>query len=142
MDVSIIIVNWKSKAYLRNCLRSIRAQATPLTTEILVIDNASADGCGAMLADEFPGVHYLESQENLGFALANNLAFAQSLGEKVLFLNPDTELRGSAIDNLSRALDTLPDAGMVGAKLFNSDGSVQTTCITALPSILNQTLDC
>ena len=70
MDVSIIIVNWKSKAYLRNCLRSIRAQATPLTIEILVIDNASADGCGAMLADEFPGVHYLESQENLGFELA------------------------------------------------------------------------
>ena len=56
-------------------------------------------------------------------------------------MNPDTELEGSAIETLSHWLDSLPDAGIVGAKLLNSDRSLQTSCIQAFPTILNQLLD-
>lgn len=140
VDVSIIIVNWKSKDYVRECLRTIDRDGHRSSYEVIVIDNASEDGCGDMLREEFPQVHAIESRENLGFAGANNLAFARSRGRQILFLNPDTEICGEAILRLSAALDALPDAGMVGAHLLNSDGTVQTTCVTALPSILNQIL--
>jgi GT2 family glycosyltransferase len=140
-EVSIILVNWRSKDYVRACLRSIAAERRRDFYEALVVDNDSGDGCGAMLEDEFPEVRYIESTTNLGFARANNLAWAASRGRYILFLNPDTEVRADAIETLAGALDAHPEAGMAGARLLNSDGTLQTTCVTAVPNILNQTLN-
>ena len=139
-NLSIIIINWKSKAFVRDCLASIYANIGSLTHEILVVDNASFDGCETMVRSEFPEVIFIQSEHNLGFAGANNLAFARSSGRNVLFLNPDTEVEGIAIQELVSVLECTPEAGMVGARLLNSDGSLQTTCIAATPAILNQTL--
>jgi GT2 family glycosyltransferase len=140
-DLSIIIINWKSQAFVAHCLASIRENAGALALEILVVDNASYDGCEEMVKSQFPDVIFLQSDQNLGFAGANNLAFARSTGRNILFLNPDTEIHGAAIQKLMSGLDSLSDAGMVGAHLLNSDLSLQTTCITAVPAILNQTLN-
>ncbi|HTF64226.1 MAG TPA: glycosyltransferase family 2 protein [Edaphobacter sp.] len=140
LDLSIVIVNWNSKQFVEQCLTSIQANAKLINHEIIVIDNASYDGCKEMLEAKFPDVIFVQSAENLGFARANNSAYSQSRGRNVLFLNPDTEIQGSAIQKLIDALESIPDAGMVGAKLLNSDSTLQTTCITALPSILNQAL--
>jgi GT2 family glycosyltransferase len=141
MDLSIIIVNWNSKDYLRQCLRSIDAQTNGLALEIIVIDGASHDGCGEMLAREFPAVRFIQSEVNGGFAKANNTAFAAATAPTILFLNPDTELQGPAINTLYEAFQKLPQAGLLGAKLLNSDGSIQTSCIEAFPTPLNQLLD-
>jgi N-acetylglucosaminyl-diphospho-decaprenol L-rhamnosyltransferase len=140
LDLSIIIVNWKSQAFVRDCLASIYANGDAIAYEVFVVDNASYDGCEEMVKSEFPRTIFIQSEHNLGFAAANNLAFFQSRGRNVMFLNPDTEIQGSAIQTLISGLESIPDAGMVGAHLLNSDLSLQTTCITALPSILNQTL--
>jgi N-acetylglucosaminyl-diphospho-decaprenol L-rhamnosyltransferase len=140
LDISIVIINWKSQAFVRQCLASIYANVDGITFEILVVDNASYDGCEQMLT-EFPQVIFIQSEQNLGFAGANNLALDFSTGRNVLFLNPDTEILGSAIQTLVSRLESVPNAGMVGAHLLNSDFSLQTTCITAVPSILNQTLN-
>jgi GT2 family glycosyltransferase len=140
MDLSIIIINWKSVNFTRQCLASICTNAGDVTYEVIVVDNASYDGCEQMIKSEFPHVTFLQSEENLGFAGANNLAFAQSQGRNVMFLNPDTEILGAALRILVSSLDSTPRAGMVGARLLNSDLSLQTTCIVALPSILNQAL--
>jgi N-acetylglucosaminyl-diphospho-decaprenol L-rhamnosyltransferase len=140
-DLSIIIVNWKSQAFVRQCLASIYSNKGTLVYEVFVVDNASYDGCEQMLKLEFPQVIFIQSEQNIGFSGANNLAFAKSTAPSVLFLNPDTEIRGSAIQRLLSSLRSIPDAGMVGARLLNSDLSLQTTCITAVPSILNQTLN-
>ena len=140
MDLSIIIVNWNSKEYLRKCVGSILTGTRGLDFEIIVIDSASFDGCAEMLRNEFPRVRFIQSQENLGFAKANNLAFQSAIGEFLLFLNPDTEIVGPAINLLHSALKELPDAGAVGGKLLNSDGTVQTSCVQAFPTILNQCL--
>ncbi|RZU39967.1 hypothetical protein BDD14_1377 [Edaphobacter modestus] len=140
LDLSIVIVNWNSKQFIEQCLTSIRTNVKFARYEIIVIDNASYDGCREMLENKFPDVMFIQSAENLGFARANNLAYGQSRGQNMLFLNPDTEIQGSAIQILLDALKSIPDAGMVGAKLLNSDRTLQTTCITALPSILNQAL--
>jgi N-acetylglucosaminyl-diphospho-decaprenol L-rhamnosyltransferase len=141
LDLSIIIINWNSTGYVQKCVASIQRETRSLRYEIIVVDSASYDGCGQMLAREFPGVRFIQSERNVGFARANNLGFEQSQGDCILFLNPDTELVGPAINLLHQALIKLEDAGIVGAKLLNTDGTLQTSCIQTFPTILNQILD-
>ncbi|MHB9008134.1 MAG: glycosyltransferase family 2 protein, partial [Limisphaerales bacterium] len=140
MQLSIIILNWNSKDYLRACLRSVYAHTRDVEFEVVVIDGASYDGCGAMLAQEFPQVRFIQSDQNLGFAKANNVAARQSSGDVLLFLNPDTEVRDNAIGEMYAALKSLPDVGAVGARLLNSDGTLQTSCVQAFPTLTNQLL--
>lgn len=109
--------------------------------EVIVIDNASYDGCDKMLADRYPLVKFIQSPVNLGFAGANNIAYRQSRGKTLLFLNPDTEIFGQAISTMHQLLWKTPDAGAIGCTLLNSDGTLQTSCIKAFPTILNQAFD-
>ena len=141
MDLSIIIVNWNSKYYLRKCIDSILRNVKNFNFEIIVIDNASYDGSCEMLQRHCPQVRFIQSEVNLGFAKANNEAFKESIGRIILFLNPDTELKSGAIQKMAYNLESLPSAGSVGAKLINSNGSIQTSCIQAFPDIMNQVLD-
>jgi N-acetylglucosaminyl-diphospho-decaprenol L-rhamnosyltransferase len=140
-DLSIIIVSWRSKDYVRECLNSIDANTGKLSLEIFVVDNASFDGCGEMIANEFPNVLFIQLEKNIGFAGANNLAFLGSKGRNTLFLNPDTKIQERALERLVAALESHADAGLIGAHLLNTDLTVQTTSITALPGILNQSLN-
>lgn len=141
MELSTIIVNWNSRDYLRGCLRSMGERYWTGHNEVVVIDSGSFDGCGEMLAAEFPQVRFIQSSENLGFARANNEAFRSSQGRYVLFLNPDIEVLGDAIERLLETIRKVPKAGCVGCVLLNSDSSIQTSCIQALPTILNQVAD-
>lgn len=140
MDLSIIIVNWNSTDYLRKCLASLFRQRIERSSEVIVIDNASYDGCGAMLDQEFPEINFIQSDENLGFANANNLGFTHSSGAVALFLNPDTEILDASLDKMYRYLTSNPLAGAVGCKLLNADHSVQSASIQAFPTIANQIL--
>ena len=141
MDLSIIIVNWNSKEYLRKCIASILAETHGIEFEIVVIDNASFDSSGEMLRQCYPQVPFMQAEKNLGFAKANNAAFHKSRGRHVLFLNPDTELFGPAVNMMFDYLQQLPRAGAIGCKLLNADKTVQTSCIQSFPTILNQILD-
>ena len=140
VDLSIIIINWKSREYVRGCLESVKTNAQ-FSLEIIVIDNASFDGVGKMLAEEYPEVTFLQSHTNLGFAAANNLAYGKSTARNVLFLNPDTKIQQDALPRLLASLESRPQIGIVGCRLLNSDLSLQTTSVTALPSLANQLLD-
>ena len=141
IDLSIIFVNWNSTEYLRACLKSILANPPRRSFELIIVDNASTDRKLGALKAEFPAARVVESAKNLGFVGANNLGYKLSSGRTLFFLNPDTEIVGTAIDHIWDALDSLPAAGIVGCKLLNSDGSVQTSCIQRFPTILNQLLD-
>jgi GT2 family glycosyltransferase len=141
MDLSIIIVNWNSVDFLKKCLASVKAGTQGIDYEIIVIDSASFDGCGEMLQKQFPEIIFIQSQENVGFARANNIAFEKSCGSKILFLNPDTEIDSSAINIIYEYLQKLPKAGALGCKLLNTDRSIQTSCLQSFPTILNQNLD-
>jgi len=141
IQLSIIIVNWKSSDLLRNCLLSIYSCGDTPKLEVIVVDNASFDGCGEMLARDFQQVTFIQNDVNSGFGEANNVGYAKSSGQYLLFLNPDTEIVGSALDRMASVLETEPDAGIVGARLLNSDSSLQTSCVQAFPSLLNQLLD-
>ena len=142
MDLSIIIVNWNSAEYVRRCVRSIREHTHGLDYEILVIDNASFDSCDALLKNEDSRVIFIQSEENLGFARANNRAAEAATGSSLLFLNPDTEVSDNSILGLHRVLRETPQAGIIGAKLLNGDGTVQTSCVQSFPTVINQALDC
>ena len=87
MDVSIVIVNWNSRHFLDACIRSIQRHTSGIDYEIVVIDSGSFDGCDKLLRREFPQVRFVQSDVNLGFAGANNRAYACTTGRFVLFLN-------------------------------------------------------
>lgn len=141
VELSIVIVNWNSADYVHRCLQSIRHNSPAFSYEIVVVDSGSFDRCGEMLNREFPEVRFVQSQSNVGFASANNLGAGLARGRFLLFLNPDTEVVGDALDKLVKALEQRADAGLAGARLLNSDGSLQTSCIQSFPTILNQVLD-
>jgi N-acetylglucosaminyl-diphospho-decaprenol L-rhamnosyltransferase len=141
VELSIVIINWNSRDFLRECLASIAQQAPKFSFEVIVIDNASFDGSAEMVQHEFPGVRYMQSAENLGFSRGNNAAALTSTGRILLFLNPDTKILGNALTAMKECLDGRGHAGIIGCHILNSDGSVQTTAVQAFPTLLNQTLD-
>lgn len=137
-ELSIICVNWNSLDYLVECIASIYKHTVGISFEIIVVDNASPEGGVDIVSERFPAVRIVKSDNNVGFAGANNLGFRQSTGRYVLLLNPDTKLIGPAINIMLDRIKSLPDAGVVGCKLLNSDLSISTTSIQKFPTILNQ----
>ena len=101
IDLSIIIVNWKSADYLRACLTSVFQHTEGICLEVIVVDNASGDGCEAILEKEFPSVRLIALTQNVGFSRANNIGYVLSSGENLLFLNPDTEVIGNALSGMT-----------------------------------------
>ena len=140
-EVSIVIVNSNSADFLAECLASIRAYTHAISYEVIVVDNASTKDDLSVIRRKYPYIHLIESRENLGFARANNLGFQNSTGEYVLFLNPDTQLKGPAIEVMLAEIRRLPSAGILGCRVLNPDLSVQLSSIQAFPTILNQVLD-
>lgn len=123
MDLSVVIVSWNTRDLLRDCLASLPAATEGLQTEVIVVDNASADGSAAMVLDEFPHVMLLESGGNLGFSRANNLALPHTTGQCVLLLNPDTVCPPLSLVRLYRFLNGKPLAGAAGPRLVDADSN-------------------
>ncbi len=138
--LSVIIVNWNSERYLRECLPTVFRGAAGIDCEVIVVDSASPGNGIDALSAEFPTVRFIRSAENIGFGRANNLGFVQSCGEYVLFLNPDTLVSDGALTRMIETLEGLPTAGILGCKLLNSDGTLQLSAIQPFPTILNQML--
>jgi GT2 family glycosyltransferase len=141
VDLSIVILNWNSAQFLRKCLASLRANSSDLPCEVIVVDNASYDGSAAMVGQEFPEAIFIQNTQNSGFARGNNLGAASSHGDLLLFLNPDTEVAPGALEEMISALSDHPRAGAAGCRLLNSDGTIQTSCLQAYPTILGEVLD-
>lgn len=141
IDLSIIYVNWNSLEYLRKSIASVYKYTDDVTSEIIVVDNASTEKGLDLLAQEFPTITVVENRKNMGFAAANNVGVRHSVGDYVLFLNPDTELFEPSINVMLDAIKSLSDAGAVGCKLLNADLTLQVSSIQPFPTILNQILD-
>lgn len=139
MHVSIIIVNWNTCEILRNCLASIYASTRDLECEVIVIDNASSDSSVDMVKSEYPQVGIIANSENRGFAAANNQGMAIAKGRYVLLLNSDTVVLDNAVARTVSFADNKPDVAVVGCRVLNQDGTLQSTCFM-FPSILNMLL--
>jgi N-acetylglucosaminyl-diphospho-decaprenol L-rhamnosyltransferase len=127
MDLSVVTVGWNVRELLRNCLQSAQASldASGLSYEVWVVDNASSDGSADMVREWFPDVQLLANVDNKGFAAANNQGISHARGDCVVLLNPDTVVRGNALATLVRFLEESPSAGLVGPRLLYGDGSFQ-----------------
>lgn len=135
MDLTIIIVNWNVRDLLSECIRSLEELIDGIEHEILVVDNHSSDNSIEMLQCNYPEVKLIANDNNVGFAKANNQAFKLSSGDFVLLLNPDTTIIDNSVDKMLRLLKKDDRIGVVGPKLLNSDGSIQTACLRRYPSL-------
>lgn len=125
-DLSIIIVSYRCRDELAECLRSLTsARADALTRQTIVVDNASDDGAAEMVATDFPDVELIANPDNRGFAAANNQGIAVARGRNLLLLNPDTIVPPGTLRTLVRTLDENPDVGACGPKLVGDDGRPQ-----------------
>ena len=128
VDLSIVIVNWNVCDLLRRCLHSIFSNLqSPISSQVVVVDNGSSDGSVEMVRAEFPTVHVIANTENRGFPAANNQGLAVAQGRYILLLNPDTEIVGDGLATLLAFADAHPDVGMVGPQLLYPDGSIQSS---------------
>ncbi len=123
--LSVCVVNWNTRDLLRACLQSLYRYPPSEPIEVIVVDNASADGSAAMVRAEFPQVVLIANSENLGYARGNNQAMQRAQGEFILLLNPDTEVFEDTLDNALAFMRAHPDAGAIGAKQLFPDGRVQ-----------------
>jgi GT2 family glycosyltransferase len=128
MDISVIIVNFNTAAYLPDCLATLEKQLNNISHEICLVDNASGDGSVKLVRQRFPQVKVIENRENLGFSKAINIGLKNTTGRLVVWLNPDSEILTDAIPELIQYFDHHPQVGIVGAQLINSDGTIQLSC--------------
>ena len=141
VELSIIILNWNSADFILDAINSIKKSTKQVSYEIIIVDNASYDKCKSILAEIYPEIIFIQSESNLGFAKGNNLGAIYSSGKLLLFLNPDTIIKGNAIDDLVRKKEMLDKPGVVGCCLLNTDGSKQLSCVRAFPTLMNEGLD-
>ena len=137
--VSIIIVNWKVRELLRDCLRSVRDASglAPDEMQVIVVDNNSGDGSVAMVAAEFPEVALIANTDNPGFGRANNQALPLCTGRYVFLLNPDTVILNGAIRRMLEHIEAAPDVAVMGCRLVNADRSLQRWTGGAFPRAWN-----
>lgn len=129
MDLSIVIPSYNTNVLLEECLRSIytTCDGKAFSFEIIVVDNNSRDGSTQMVKKKYRRVVLLANNKNLGYGKANNQGIQTAKGKYILLLNSDTVVQKDAIHSLLEFTKTQKDA-FVGAKLYNADGSVQTSC--------------
>ncbi len=127
VDISIIIVSWNVSQLLQACLESIFANQSNLKLQVIVVDSGSADDSCAMVRQRFPDVTLFDMQKNVGFPAGNNIGIQAAVGRNIYLLNPDTEIIKDALPIMLNRLEADPALGMVGAKLLNTDGSLQSS---------------
>jgi GT2 family glycosyltransferase len=124
MQLSIIIVNFRSSRLIANCLQSIYAQSSSISFEVFVMDNDSKDDSYEYLNTRFPMVSWHQMGYNAGFARANNAGIRVSHGEVVLLLNPDTVIPKNALDSCFQQF-IQSEYVACGVQLLNEDSSPQ-----------------
>ncbi len=134
--VSVLIVSWNTRDLLADCLDSIRRSRPACVGEIIVVDNASADGSPEMVEQHFAEVKLIRAGSNLGFAKGNNLAMRHASGSMFALVNSDALVHPGCLETLSDYLDRHPNVGLVGPRVAGADGRLQRTC-RHLPGLWN-----
>ena len=127
-DISICIVTYNAREYLRTCLDSILDVPWQASFEIIITDNQSTDGSVEMLAEQFSDIRVIHNSRNEGFSKPANLAIKESRGRYILLLNPDALVIDNTLDNMLQFLDAEPKVGIVGPKILNRTGTLQKQC--------------
>ncbi len=135
MDLSILIVNWNTKAFLEECLQSIYSSVKSISFEVIVVDNNSGDGSAEMVRKNFPVTRLIENKDNAGFARGNNQAYEISKGRVIGLLNPDTIVYPGTFEKMVDYLNTHDIVGAVSCKFLNPDGTLQREFYRRFPTV-------
>ena len=140
MTLSIVIVNYNVKYFLKQCLQSVfasdltLADGQRLELEVWVVDNDSADGSVGMVERDFPQVHLIANHDNRGFACANNQALRQATGDWLLLLNPDTIVERGCLARCADLMRSRPDVGGLTVKMVDGKGNYLKESKRGFPS--------
>jgi GT2 family glycosyltransferase len=138
LDLSIIIVSYNAKEFLRNCIISIMKNAKNISYEIIVVDNNSSDGSSGMVSKEFPQVKLIANKENTGFSKANNQGIKICNDCRyILFLNPDTVVQPKTIEKMIEFMNSREDVGAATCKLIMPNGEIDDATHRGFPTPWN-----
>lgn len=138
--ISVIIVSYNVRELLDACLQSVRHAAAHFARErggkleVVVFDNDSRDGTISLLKPRWPDLTWIASDRNLGFGTGCNRGAAAATQDLLLFLNPDTLVREDTFTVMADFFSSHDDAGAVGCKVVNRDGSLQAASKRGFPS--------
>jgi GT2 family glycosyltransferase len=135
MELTVIIVSFNVKDYLKECLHSVVAASENIDCEIFVVDNNSTDGSSEIITKIFPSVNLIINKVNIGFSSANNKALQLAKGQFVLILNPDTVVEPDTFTKCLNFMKSHPDAGAIGVRMVNGKGSFLPESKRAFPTL-------
>jgi GT2 family glycosyltransferase len=122
VQLSVIIVNYNVKYFLEQALLSVQKASEKLSVEVFVVDNNSSDDSVEMVKNNFPSVHLIDNQQNTGFSVANNQAYALAKGKYILLLNPDTVVAEDTFQQCYDFMEENPTAGALGVRMIDGSG--------------------
>ena len=134
--VSVIIVSWNARDYLKQCLESLTPAVCRYPMEIIVVDNASSDGSPELVENSFPHVRLVRNSTNLGFARGNNVGIRNSSGRYLCLVNSDVKMLPDCINRLVEYGEQHPEVGMAGPRIIGGDGKLQRSC-RGFPTLWN-----
>lgn len=123
MDVSIIIINFRTPELILNCLKSIFTHTKGLSFEIIIVDNDPENGGGHLIRQKYPEVKWIDMEYNSGFGRANNRGMSVADGNYFLLLNADTLLTDNVIKRCFDRLNERKDIIACGALQYYEDGT-------------------
>ncbi|MFN8342748.1 MAG: glycosyltransferase family 2 protein [Cyclobacteriaceae bacterium] len=133
-EVSVIVINYNTWRLTCACIESVRQRAVGVSTEIILVDNASTERPATDFLGLFPDITLIASPTNVGFSAGNNLGIAKARGRYILLLNSDAELINDAVTVCRDFLVQHPDVAAVSGLLQYPNGIVQHCC-QRFPSI-------
>lgn len=142
MDISIIIVNYKTFLLTKDTVESVLFTVNA-AFEIIIVDNNSQDGSYEKLRNVFNEeinkgrIKTIHNSINQGFAAANNLAINISKGEFILLLNSDTIVKKGSIDDTFTYIKNHHDVGAIGCKILLPNGKLDKSCKRSFPNPKN-----
>lgn len=138
MELSVIIVNYKTEELTSNCIDSvIKSNTRNLEYEIIVVDNASDDGSIEAIEKQFPQVKVIKNHDNLGFSKANNMGIKESQGDYILLLNSDTIVEANTLKGAVSFIKDHKHIGALGCKILLPSGKLDPACKRSFPTPLN-----
>lgn len=138
VDISIVILNYNSISFLRDCIKSIEgSNLKGVKVETIVVDNASTDDSVSVIRKKYPRLTLIASKKNTGFAGGNNLARRVARGEYILFLNPDTILGKNVLYEVYKFMEAHEEVGAATCKLELANGDIDYSCHRGFPTPAN-----
>jgi len=135
MDLSIIIVNYKTKQLTLQTLESVFAARPPKNKlEVILVDNGSDDDTPEAVGRDYPEVKIIESRENLGFAGGNNLGLRRAKGRYQLLLNSDTLIESDTLVKMIDFMDNHPRVGLATCRVELAGGKIDPASHRGFPT--------